>query len=58
VNEDMIYAKFPNAEASCKPCVEKLVEQCRAQSLPPIAPNSLQIACHELKRLLLLVVDS
>ncbi|NER51765.1 MAG: hypothetical protein F6J86_43955 [Symploca sp. SIO1B1] len=52
VNEIQEYAKFDKDEASCKPYVENLAEQCRSQSLPEDAPESLQAACGELQRLL------
>jgi len=52
VNEEDIYSKFQNNEASCKPSVENLVDQCRSQTLPSTIPESLQIACGELQRLL------
>ncbi|TWH51339.1 hypothetical protein [Dulcicalothrix desertica] len=52
VNEEDPYSKFPNAEASCKPDVENLAEQCRSQNLPALARESLQLACGELQRLL------
>ncbi|GJD19536.1 hypothetical protein RIVM261_044920 [Rivularia sp. IAM M-261] len=55
VNEEDTYSKFPNAEASCKPYVENLAEQCRSQKLPKEAPESLQLACRELQHLLQLL---
>lgn len=55
VNEEDVYPKFPNAEADCKPYVENLVEQCRSQNLSEQAPESLQLACSELQRLLQLL---
>jgi hypothetical protein len=55
VNEEDIYSKFQNNEASCKPHVERLVDQCRSQTLPNTAPESLQAACRELQRLLPLI---
>lgn len=55
INEEEAYSKFPNAEASCKPCVENLAEQCRSQNLLKEAPKSLKIACGELQRLLQLL---
>ncbi|MBW4505264.1 MAG: hypothetical protein KME64_01935 [Scytonematopsis contorta HA4267-MV1] len=55
VNEEEAYSKFPNAEASCKPDVENLAEQCRSQNLTKNALPSLQAACGELQRLLQLL---
>jgi hypothetical protein len=55
VNEEEAYSKFQNAEASCKPNVENLAEQCRSQNLAKNAPDSLQAACRELQRLLQLL---
>jgi hypothetical protein len=55
VNEEDTYSKSQNNEASCKPCVDRLVDQCRSQSLPNTAPESLQAACGELQRLLSLI---
>ncbi|NET62097.1 MAG: hypothetical protein F6K47_40095 [Symploca sp. SIO2E6] len=55
VNEIQKYAKFEKDEASCKPDVENLAEQCRSQNLPEDAPESLQAACGELQRLLSLL---
>jgi hypothetical protein len=57
VNEEDTYSKFQNNEAFCKPYVERLVEQCRSQTLPTTAPESLQAACGELQRLLSLVAE-
>jgi hypothetical protein len=55
VNEEETYAKFHNNEATCKPYVENLVLQCHSGNLPETAPQSLQIACPELQRLLPLI---
>ena len=55
VNEEDTYSKSQNNEASCKPYVEKLVDQCRSQSLPNTTPESPQAACGELQRLLSLI---
>ncbi|MBD1942643.1 hypothetical protein H6F50_09790 [Coleofasciculus sp. FACHB-712] len=52
VNEEDTYSKFLKNEASCKPYVENLADQCRSQNLPEDAPDSLQTACGELERLL------
>jgi hypothetical protein len=57
VNEENTYSKFQNNEASCKPYVESLVDQCRSQALPNAAPESLQAACGELQRLLPLIEE-
>jgi len=40
---------------SCKPYVENLAEQFRSQNIPEDTPESLQAACGELQRLLLLL---
>lgn len=55
VNEEDIYPKFEKNEAFCKPDVEKLAEECRSQKLSENAPESLQAACGELQRLLILL---
>lgn len=55
VNEEDSYAKFENNEAFCKPYVESLAEECRSQNLSENAPESLQAACGELQRLLILL---
>ncbi|NER25589.1 MAG: hypothetical protein F6J86_24335 [Symploca sp. SIO1B1] len=55
VNELQEYAKFDKDESSCKPYVENLAEQCRSQNIPEDTPESLQAACGELQRLLLLL---
>jgi hypothetical protein len=55
VNEEEAYSKFHNSEASCKGDVENLAQQCYSQSLPNNAPESLQLACGELQRLLRLL---
>lgn len=55
VNEKDSYAKFEHNEAVCKPDVEKLAEECRSQKLSDNAPESLQAACGELQRLLILL---
>lgn len=55
VNETDTYSKFQNSEASCKPYVRGLVDQCRSQSLPEAAPESLRAACGEMHRLLTLL---
>ena len=52
VDEETEYSKFEKNEAACKPDVENLAEQCRSQNLPENAPESLQVACGELQRLL------
>ncbi|MBD1932052.1 MULTISPECIES: hypothetical protein [Cyanophyceae] len=57
VNEEDTYSKFLKNEASCKPYVEKLADQCRSQNLPEDAPESLQAACGELQRLLPLLLE-
>jgi hypothetical protein len=45
------YEKLLKA-GDCKPYAEILAEQCRAQHLPQTAPQSLQVACGEIRRLL------
>lgn len=55
VDEEIRYSKFEKDEATCKPYVENLAEQCRSQNLPEDAPESLQAACGELQRLLTLL---
>ena len=55
VNEEDSYTKFENNEAFCKPYVENLAEECRSQKLSENAPESLQVACGELQRLLILL---
>jgi hypothetical protein len=57
VNEEDTYSKFVKNEASCKPYVEKLADQCRSQNLLEDAPESLQAACGELQRLLPLLLE-
>lgn len=52
VDEETGYSKFDKNEATCKPYVENLAEQCCTQNLPEDAPDSLQAACGELQRLL------
>jgi hypothetical protein len=52
VNEEDAYAKFDKNEAVCKTFVEELADRCYPQSLPENAPESLQAACGELRRLL------
>jgi hypothetical protein len=51
VDEETEYSKIEKNEATCKPYVENLAEQCRSQNLPDDAPASLQAACGELQRL-------
>lgn len=55
VNEEDAYAKYEKNEAVCKTYVENLADRCYAQDLPEDAPPSLQAACGELQRLLLLL---
>ncbi len=55
VNEEDTYSKFPNNETNCKPSVENLAEQCRSQNILKETPESLQLACGELQRLLQLL---
>jgi hypothetical protein len=50
VNEETAYEKL-QCESFCKPLVEDLVRKC-AKGLESDAPNSLQQACPELKRVL------
>ena len=57
VDEETGYSKFDKNEATCKPYVENLAEQCRSQNLPEEAPASLQAACGELQRLLPLLKE-
>lgn len=55
VNEEDSYAKFDKNEAFCKLDIEKLAEECRSHNLSENAPQSLQAACGELQRLLILL---
>lgn len=42
-------------ERDCKPAVKKLRQACDTKSLPPNAPESLQDACREFRRVLTLL---
>lgn len=55
MDEDTEYSKFEKNEATYKPYVENLAEQCRSQNLLENVPESLQAACGELQRLLSLL---
>lgn len=55
VNEEDSYANFENNEAICKQYGGNLAEECRSQRLSENAPESLQAACGELQRLLILL---
>ena len=52
VNEDDEYAKFDKREAMCKDSVKKLAQQICPIGLPENAPQSMQQACDELRRVL------
>jgi hypothetical protein len=51
VDEEKTYKKFAKA-GDCKPYAEVLANQCQAQNLSQTAPQSLQVACGEIQRLL------
>ncbi|MDZ7961570.1 MAG: hypothetical protein RMY34_27440 [Aulosira sp. DedQUE10] len=54
VDKETEYPKFTKNESACKPYVESLVNQCY-QGWDANAPPSLQAACGELQRILLLL---